>query len=121
MSSIRSPLLVLFALLSSLAWACASAHGTFAPLAADHPANPAAPELPIEDPSAVLRATDAGATAESAHADAPAAVEYVCPMHADVVSERPGRCPKCGTELVPRASSNTESSNTEQEGHPHVH
>ena len=29
------------------------------------------------------------------------AVEYVCPMHADVVSDGPGRCPKCGMKLVP--------------------
>ena len=28
-------------------------------------------------------------------------VVYVCPMHADVVSENPDRCPKCGMKLVP--------------------
>jgi hypothetical protein len=28
---------------------------------------------------------------------------YTCPMpiHADVVSDQPGKCPKCGMELVP--------------------
>ena len=26
---------------------------------------------------------------------------YVCPMHSEVVSDRPGRCPKCGMKLVP--------------------
>jgi FtsP/CotA-like multicopper oxidase with cupredoxin domain len=31
-----------------------------------------------------------------------AAVEYVCPMHADVVSDGPGRCPKCGMKLMPK-------------------
>jgi FtsP/CotA-like multicopper oxidase with cupredoxin domain len=31
------------------------------------------------------------------------AVEYVCPMHADVISDRQGRCPKCGMKLVPSA------------------
>ena len=25
---------------------------------------------------------------------------YVCPMHPDVVSDRPGRCPKCGMKLM---------------------
>jgi FtsP/CotA-like multicopper oxidase with cupredoxin domain len=30
-----------------------------------------------------------------------AAASYVCPMHADVVSEEPGRCPKCGMKLLP--------------------
>ena len=29
-----------------------------------------------------------------------AAVEYVCPMHADVRSDGPGRCPACGMKLV---------------------
>jgi Ni,Fe-hydrogenase III large subunit len=28
--------------------------------------------------------------------------EYVCPMHPEVVSDEPGRCPKCGMDLVPR-------------------
>jgi hypothetical protein len=25
---------------------------------------------------------------------------YVCPMHKDVVSDQPGKCPKCGMNLV---------------------
>jgi FtsP/CotA-like multicopper oxidase with cupredoxin domain len=29
------------------------------------------------------------------------ATTYVCPMHPDVVSEEPGKCPKCGMKLVP--------------------
>ena len=31
-----------------------------------------------------------------------AAVEYFCQMHADVISEGPGRCPKCSMKLMPR-------------------
>jgi RND family efflux transporter MFP subunit len=27
---------------------------------------------------------------------------YTCPMHPEVVQDRPGKCPKCGMELVPR-------------------
>ena len=30
------------------------------------------------------------------------ALEYTCPMHPEVVSRAPGRCPKCGMALVPR-------------------
>jgi hypothetical protein len=25
---------------------------------------------------------------------------YTCPMHPEVISDRPGKCPKCGMELV---------------------
>jgi len=28
-------------------------------------------------------------------------IGYVCPMHPDVVRPGPGRCPRCGMELVP--------------------
>ncbi len=27
--------------------------------------------------------------------------KYTCPMHSDVVTDRPGNCPKCGMKLVP--------------------
>jgi hypothetical protein len=26
---------------------------------------------------------------------------YTCPMHPDVISDKPGKCPKCGMNLVP--------------------
>lgn len=31
-------------------------------------------------------------------------VYYTCPMpeHADVVMDKPGKCPKCGMDLVPK-------------------
>jgi hypothetical protein len=28
------------------------------------------------------------------------AATYTCPMHSDVTSDKPGKCPKCGMELV---------------------
>ena len=33
------------------------------------------------------------------HADVPKASRYTCPMHPEVVSDRPGPCPKCGMAL----------------------
>ena len=29
-----------------------------------------------------------------------AAKQYTCPMHAEVVQDKPGDCPKCGMKLV---------------------
>jgi hypothetical protein len=28
------------------------------------------------------------------------AMTYVCPMHSEVTSDKPGKCPKCGMDLV---------------------
>lgn len=30
---------------------------------------------------------------------------YTCPMHPEVISDKPGSCPKCGMDLVKKASS----------------
>ncbi len=30
-----------------------------------------------------------------------AATTYTCPMHPDVKSDKPGKCPQCGMDLVP--------------------
>ena len=32
-------------------------------------------------------------------------VIFTCPMHPDIVSDNPGKCPKCGMELVQKNSS----------------
>lgn len=38
----------------------------------------------------------------SGHDQHEPAVEYICPMHSEIVRSEPGNCPKCGMPLVPR-------------------
>ena len=33
---------------------------------------------------------------------APADAAYTCPMHPEIVENKPGKCPKCGMKLVPK-------------------
>ena len=81
----------------------------------DEPAEP-----PLGEQFAVLR-TNADLTAERARTahlldaapdktlafvaemdfDAPEGAVYMCPMHPDVFSDEPGRCPECGMKLLP--------------------
>lgn len=35
----------------------------------------------------------------SAHPSKPIQFHYICPMHEDVKSKRPGKCPKCKMKL----------------------
>lgn len=46
--------------------------------------------------STTYRQTDAGRGPE-------AAASYTCPMHPEVISATPGKCPKCGMTLVPKS------------------
>jgi Cu+-exporting ATPase len=70
------------------------------PLAADHPANPSAPEgAPVATGSAIALPHVAAAPAAT-----PAGQGYTCPMHPAVHSTVPGQCPLCGMTLVPAES-----------------
>jgi FtsP/CotA-like multicopper oxidase with cupredoxin domain len=52
----------------------------------------------------------------------PSAEVYTCPMHPDVISDKPGNCPKCGMKLV-KQSKKTEENKTDKketaENHDH--
>jgi hypothetical protein len=43
----------------------------------------------------------AGTTAKPA-SDPPSGKVYICPMHPEVKSDQPGKCPKCGMALMPQ-------------------
>jgi hypothetical protein len=62
-----------------------------------HPASRDAPEAPL--PPVRNAFSDLGSETPPAHAPRGA---WVCPMHEDVTSDAPGRCPRCHMELVKR-------------------
>jgi hypothetical protein len=42
-------------------------------------------------------------TTDTAPSASPATVQkYTCPMHPEVIQDGPGKCPKCGMDLVPK-------------------
>src|SRR3954453_3953655 len=46
-------------------------------------------------------------------------VVYVCPMHPEVRSDKPGHCPKCGMKLVPEGL--VAAGDEHGHGHHHAH
>lgn len=60
-------------------------------------------------PGAQGSALDSGTTSSplSTEPRAPGTKPYYCPMHPEVESDHPGKCPKCGMDLVPRPGTAT--------------
>jgi len=55
----------------------------------------------------VIGLTLAGSALNNVYGQAPkktetktTAVQYTCPMHPEVIKDKPGKCPKCGMTLV---------------------
>lgn len=85
-----------------------------APLPYAHPAHSEAPAGVVPEVGTTLHATPPAADGESADSMAmshgsmahdaanPAQADgrFQCPMHAEVRSDKPGRCPVCGMKLV---------------------
>jgi hypothetical protein len=99
---------IVFVLVEALvvgSFACASD-----PLAASQytsgPASPTAPESPQHAPEQTVPpsapAASTGQSSSASPVSADAGVVYTCPMHPEVQSNAPGRCAKCGMNLVPK-------------------
>jgi hypothetical protein len=70
---------------------------------ADSAANVKAAEAPPASPPVdALAANFNPDNAAPGSEPAPAAAEYTCPHHPEVVSDKPGICPKCKMDLVPK-------------------
>src|SRR5581483_9411641 len=68
--------------------------GTTEPDAAAPPPASAPPAMPPAAPKAAPRLASAPPSATPAQ-------DFTCPMHPEVHSPTPGKCPKCGMDLVP--------------------
>ena len=45
--------------------------------------------------------------------------QYTCPMHPEIIQDKPGNCPKCGMNLIPLNSKQSES-HSNHHGHTKV-
>lgn len=93
--------------------ACALGAAERVPSLSD-PSNPEAPESPVpvmavslangaaSPPAPAPKGGAPEAPAPSTDAGTPSPTVYTCPMHPEVTSPEPGRCPKCGMKLVPK-------------------
>jgi hypothetical protein len=65
--------------------------------AGEEPEAPA--PMPVPEPTPIPPAVRAAPPKPALPKPAPEAVVYSCPMHPEVRSPTPGKCPKCGMDL----------------------
>ncbi|RXP54814.1 hypothetical protein EC396_08860 [Lutibacter sp. HS1-25] len=46
---------------------------------------------------------------------------YTCSMHPEVISDKPGECPKCGMNLVEKKMEMKKMDDKKEDGHKHKH
>jgi RND family efflux transporter MFP subunit len=71
-------------------------------IAPPSPSPPPPPRAPARPPSLPSPSVAPPPAPAPAPASATPAVIYTCPMHPEVTSPTPGKCPKCGMDLVPQ-------------------
>ena len=101
-----------FAFVAFVVLAMGCADGTVPPPNASHPASPNAPEgaayvapassAPEPATTPMDHSGHAGHGAAASSSASSEKVVYTCPMHPEVISDTPGKCPKCGMTLVPK-------------------
>lgn len=67
----------------------------------------------IRRPAAPLKIAPVGIGRTRTEESAGVGMSYTCPMHPEIVSDKPGNCPICGMALEPRSVSLTEEDNPE--------
>ena len=85
--------------------ACGSRAGTLT-LPAGHPADPASRSSHISAQANAAAPREATSAPPDARPDEPSS--YTCPMHSEITSAMPGKCPKCGMVLRKNAPASTE-------------
>jgi hypothetical protein len=59
--------------------------------------------------------TEANQSMDSTSVDEPPKITYTCTMHPEVVKDEPGKCPKCGMDLVKKEVGETTMDSTKRD------